>query len=409
MSIRRPPRKIEPQCGHTFTHLLSHPQTAVLTHVERLRVNYASHQAAPVSAPEKGWADMSKGLMNAETVEEVKPVNNVNALARQNVEFPLENEDVSDLVSWYAIHHAETENLPLMQKAHRYREAVWNFVANRMAYAPGGGRLKFNDTPDLDVVGDKSYEIRDYKFEYQDPETLEFLAIECEVFNGSKALAAGSKSTRTPQSDIDASYSIPHNLSDRGVEEFKKRFLDAIKDVRIPAGLSLDTNFYLQFMIQHPTTRSIDSLDMVTAEALTRFESKERRVNQVKAFMLKTAVQIGGMDDDLSKLASGNGLLEVARNAARWYEALHTTSPEMDKEAMWSSTTAFIGSRRDLELQLYQDQFEYGLDARTAAVSILNGGGGAQADALFNAYTAFSLMRYEPALSNILIHMRFVS
>ena len=327
----------------------------------------------------------------------------LNQRAVRDVPSPFDMDEICDLVSWYSIHHSREDNMEVMLKAHNYRTRAWNFIAERMSYSHYGQKPIYHEIADIDKVGDTKFELRDYSFKYIDVETNNEIVIECNIFNGSKALAAGSKSTRTPQSDIDATFSLPWNISEYGFLDLKDRFLQAVKDVKVPCGLSLDMNFYVKCLTKHPVTNSIDSLDLVTSEILSKYECDARTVQQIKAFMLKSAIQIGKMEKDLPKLAANQDLLKVAKKAATWYEMLHVTDHKKDKKTQWSSVCAFIKERAKLELELYGYQLDYALRTRSIATNILNDSAsencGKDVDELFNSYTAYALMRLEGYVS----------
>ena len=345
----------------------------------------------------------NKPISDPESAKRSSLTLTLNMKAVQNVPSPFYNDDICDLVSWYSIHHSKEQDMNLMIKVHEYRTRAWNFIAERMSYSHYDQKPLYHNIPDIDKVGDKEFQLRDYSFKYIDVETNNEIIVECNIFNGSKALEAGSKSTRTPQSDIDATFSLPWNISEYGFLDLRERFLQAVKDVRVPCGLSLDMNFYVKCLTKHPVTKSIDSLDLVTSEILTKYECNERTVYQIKAFMLKSAIQIGDMEKDIPKLSSSQGLLKVAQNAARWYEMLHVTDHTKDKKTKWSSVCGFIQARADLELDLYGDQFNYALETRSIATEILNDSTyencGKEVDDLLSSYTAYALMRLEGYVS----------
>ena len=122
----------------------------------------------------------------------------LNQRAVHDVPSPFDTNEICDLVSWYSIHHSKEDNMDVMLKAHNYRTRAWDFIAERMSYSHYGQKPIYHEIADIDKVGDTKFKLRDYSFKYIDVGTNNEIVIKCNIFNGSKALAAGSKSTRTP-------------------------------------------------------------------------------------------------------------------------------------------------------------------------------------------------------------------
>ena len=128
------------------------------------------------------------------------------------------------LVSWYLEHHRSEPNKELMIAAHAYRQKAYDFVMQRLAY-PKSPREK---GVDRDVVFGRTFALYDYEIPLQTGNV-----IQVEIFGGGGA----ANSSRTPQSDIDASIYFGPECEIPDEVEFEKKFLTAINDLEFPLPL----------------------------------------------------------------------------------------------------------------------------------------------------------------------------
>lgn len=332
--------------------------------------------------------------------------------ASENVPSPFERDDYTDLKSFYDAHHQspDQEDRDLILKIHDWRARSWKFIAQRLAYRTYKdpdtkktriGQPRFHPLPDLDNVYGNTFELADYEFEVADPAMAGRVhTLTMKIFGGSAALERGKASTRLPGSDVDATLVFGPDVSELCILQVRDVFLRAVKDCKVSLGVSCDYNTYFQFQVRHPITQSVDEMDVICAEALTRWESIPNRVHEAKKFVLKTCVQIGGLSDQLFKTSPSPTVLAAARFVEQWYDSQKLFSQEMDEEGKYYDATmpdfAFVDARASLELEIAKRQIDTGIKTRRLAEKVISDTGTEEdAKQLFDSYSVHSFYRLE--------------